>query len=126
MRRMLLRWMLVHGPLAILALPSCWAADLEHRIAAALENKPAAFGTAGIRVADAATGASLYALNEDRLFLPASNLKLFTAALAIERLGPDYRFRTRVLLEPSGDLVLLGSGDPTLSGRLYPYRKDTP
>jgi len=118
--------MLVHGTLTILALTSCLASDLEHRIAAVLENKPAGFGTAGISVADAATGAPLYALNEDRLFLPASNLKLFTAALAIERLGPDYRFRTRVLVEPSGDLVLLGSGDPSLSGRLYPYRKDTP
>lgn len=127
---MLLRWMFVHGPLAILALHfcagSCLAADLERRIAAVLENKPAGIGTAGISVADAATGATLYALNEDRLFLPASNLKLFTAALALDRLGPDYRFRTRVLLEPSGDLVLVGSGDPSLSGRLYPYRKDTP
>lgn len=121
---MVLRWTLVCGPLAIVAVPACFAADLEHRIAAVLENKPAAFGTAGIHVVDAGTGAPLYALNEERLFLPASNLKLFTAALAMDRLGPDYRFRTRVVREPSGDLVLLGSGDPSLSGRLYPYRKD--
>lgn len=79
-----------------------------------------------MHVADAATGAPLYAWNGDRLFLPASNLKLFTFALAMERLGPDYRFSTRVLLEASGDLVLVGSGDPSLSGRVYPYKKDTP
>jgi D-alanyl-D-alanine carboxypeptidase/D-alanyl-D-alanine-endopeptidase (penicillin-binding protein 4) len=116
--------------LAIFALSSyfslCFAGDLEQRIAALLENRSPAFGTVGIHVADAATGAPLYAWNEDRLLLPASNLKLFTFALALERLGPDYRFSTRVLLEPSGDLVLAGSGDPSLSGRVYPYKKDTP
>jgi serine-type D-Ala-D-Ala carboxypeptidase/endopeptidase (penicillin-binding protein 4) len=115
--------------LAILALSSisrCFASDLEQRIAALLENKSPAYGTLGIHVADAATGAPLYAWNEDHLLLPASNLKLFTFALAMERLGPDYRFSTRVLLEPSGDLVLVGSGDPSLSGRVYPYKKDTP
>jgi D-alanyl-D-alanine carboxypeptidase/D-alanyl-D-alanine-endopeptidase (penicillin-binding protein 4) len=105
---------------------SCLAADLDQRLAALLDSKPAAFGTAGIHVADAATGASVYAFNEDRLFLPASNLKLFTSALALERLGAGYRFTTRVLLAPSGDLVLSGSGDPSLSGRVYPYKKDTP
>ena len=118
-----MRWVL-----AIFALHSysCFAADLGQRIAALVENKPAAFGTAGIHVADAATGAPIYASNADRLFLPASNLKLFTSALALERLGADYRFTTRVLIEPSGDLVFVGSGDPSLSGRVYPYKKDTP
>jgi len=100
------------------------AADLNERLTALLESKPAAFGTAGIQVADAATGASLFASNEGRLFLPASNLKLFTSALALEKLGPGYRFTTRVLATNSGDLVLAGSGDPSLSGRIYPYKKD--
>ena len=104
----------------------CFARDLEQQIAALLENKTAAFGTVGIHVADAATGAPLYAWSEDRLLLPASNLKLFTFALAMDRLGADYRFTTRVVIEPSGNLVLIGSGDPSLSGRVYPYKKDTP
>ncbi len=116
--------------LTIIALQSslscCYAEDLAQRVAALVENKSPAFGTIGIHVADAATGAPLYARNEDRLLLPASNLKLFTFALAMERLGPEYRFSTRVLLEPSGDVVLVGSGDPSLSGRVYPYKKDTP
>ena len=105
---------------------SCSAGDLEQRIAALLEKKSPAFGTIGIHGADAATGAPLYAFKEDRPLLPASNLKLFTFALAMDRLGPDYRFSTRVLVEPAGDLVLVGSGDPSLSGRVYPYKKDTP
>ena len=100
------------------------AADLNDRLTALLESKPPAFGTAGIHVVDASTGAPLFASNEDRLFLPASNLKLFTSALALEKLGTNYRFTTRVLSTSSGDLVLVGSGDPSLSGRIYPYKKD--
>jgi D-Ala-D-Ala carboxypeptidase 3 (S13) family len=52
------------------------------------------------------------------------NAKLFTSALALEKLGADYRFTTKVVLAPSGDLVLLGGGDPSLSGRVYPYSKE--
>ncbi|MDQ1277903.1 MAG: hypothetical protein QG555_945 [Thermodesulfobacteriota bacterium] len=43
---------------------------------------------------DIRTGETLYAYNADQLFGPASVIKLFTAAAALDRLGPDYRFRT--------------------------------
>jgi len=101
----------------------CLAADLEQRLDALLAENPAG-GFAGIHVVDAATGQTVYQKNQDRLFLPASNLKILTSAVALERLGPDYRFTTRVVREASGDLVLAGSGDPSLSGRVYPYQKD--
>ena len=115
-----------------LTCPVAHAADLEARIAAFAEHKPSAFGNSGIHVVDASTGESIYALNEHEFFLPASNAKLFTAALALEKLGADYRFTTKVLAAPSGDLVLVGSGDPSMSGRVYPYireprdKKDAP
>jgi D-alanyl-D-alanine carboxypeptidase/D-alanyl-D-alanine-endopeptidase (penicillin-binding protein 4) len=80
----------------------------------------------GIQVVDLKTGNALYSRNAEHLFLPASNMKLFTAALAMERLGPDYKLTTRLLRAPSGDLILVGGGDPSMSGRLYPYQKDTP
>ncbi len=104
----------------LLSLLTCSATDLEHRIDAVVESSRA---LVGIQVVNLATGQIVYQRNEDKLFLPASNMKLFTMALALMRLGPDYRFVTRVMLEPSGDLVLAGSGDPSLSGRVYPYQK---
>jgi D-alanyl-D-alanine carboxypeptidase/D-alanyl-D-alanine-endopeptidase (penicillin-binding protein 4) len=108
-----------------LALVSCSAADLAQRLDALVDDNRA-MGFAGIHVVNLANGKTLYRHNEDRLFLPASNLKLFTTALALDRLGADYRFVTRLVREPSGDLLLVGSGDPSLSGRVFPYQKDAP
>lgn len=102
---------------------SCTATDLEHRIDLAA-GASALRAFAGIHVVELSTGKTLYRLNEDRLFLPASNMKLFTSALALLRLGPDRRFTTQVTLDPSGNLVLSGTGDPSLSGRVFPYQKD--
>jgi len=80
-------------------------------------------GFTGVHVVQVASGTVLYKRNEDRLFLPASNLKLLTSALALERLKPEYRYRTRVVVEDSGDLVLVGAGDPSFSGRMFPFDK---
>jgi D-alanyl-D-alanine carboxypeptidase/D-alanyl-D-alanine-endopeptidase (penicillin-binding protein 4) len=86
-------------------------------------------GDWGLLVADAATGDTLYELNPDKYFVPASNMKLFTTALALAKLGPDYRFHTTLETRGtissegklSGDLVLVGRGDPNLSNRKFPY-----
>jgi D-alanyl-D-alanine carboxypeptidase/D-alanyl-D-alanine-endopeptidase (penicillin-binding protein 4) len=117
----------MRAALVLLTALSCPAADLDHRLDALVESSATgARVSAGIHVLDLTTGKVLYHHNEQRLFLPASNMKLFTTALALLRLGPDYRFVTRLVREPSGDLVLVGSGDPSLSGRVFPYRKDAP
>ena len=71
------------------------------------------------------TGTTLYSQNGDKLFTPASNTKLFTTAAALSLIGPDYKFRTTVETTGTldrygrlnGDLVLVGHGDPNLSGR---------
>ncbi len=111
--------------LATLLATVCAAADLTDKIDALVEKTPAGVrATIGIHVVDLKTGKTLYARNDNRLFLPASNMKLFTAALALERLGPDYRFTTRLVRSTSGDLVLQGGADPSLSARVYPYQKD--
>ncbi|MBZ5623110.1 MAG: D-alanyl-D-alanine carboxypeptidase/D-alanyl-D-alanine-endopeptidase [Acidobacteriia bacterium] len=83
----------------------------------------------GIQVVDLGTGKTLYELNPDHFFVPASNTKLFTTALALTRLGPDFTFQTRVLAgappDPEGrirgPLRLVGGGDPNLSARAIPY-----
>ena len=83
----------------------------------------------GIQVVDLEDGRIVYSKHEHKLFLPASNGKLFSTALALSRLGPDYFHTTAVVskaaLDPDGtlegDLVLLGGGDPNLSSRLIPY-----
>jgi serine-type D-Ala-D-Ala carboxypeptidase/endopeptidase (penicillin-binding protein 4) len=85
----------------------------------------------GIEVVRLSDGRVLYSHNSERLFLPASNMKLFTTALALSKLGPDYRLTTQIGAQVpidatgtlAGDLELIGGGDPSLSGREYPYRK---
>ncbi|MCH8289367.1 MAG: D-alanyl-D-alanine carboxypeptidase/D-alanyl-D-alanine-endopeptidase [Candidatus Marinimicrobia bacterium] len=66
----------------------------------------------------------LYRRNEDKLLIPASNLKLFTTAVALVRFGPNFTYKTRLYYDGKiqngtlkGDLVIRGSGDPTISGR---------
>ncbi len=110
--------------LLLLAVLNLQGTDLEHRIDSVADASPVlGRGFAGIHVVELATGKTMYRRFEDRLLLPASNAKLFTSALALLRLGPNYRFTTQVFREGS-DLVLSGSGDPSLSGRVFPYQKD--
>jgi D-alanyl-D-alanine carboxypeptidase/D-alanyl-D-alanine-endopeptidase (penicillin-binding protein 4) len=84
----------------------------------------------GIQIIDLRSGKTLYERNAGRFFVPASNTKLFTTAMALSRLGPNFQFRTRVMgAAPDdagvvrGDLVLIGGGDPNLSGRAIPYQR---
>jgi D-alanyl-D-alanine carboxypeptidase/D-alanyl-D-alanine-endopeptidase (penicillin-binding protein 4) len=99
------------------------------RADAILAAAPASKGEWGLLIVDAETGETLYELNPDRYFVPASNMKLFTTALALAKLGPDYRFHTtletRGAVSPegvlTGDLFLVGRGDPNLSNRKFPY-----
>ena len=82
----------------------------------------------GVEVASLDTGRVLYRLREDKLFTPASTTKLLTMGTALELLGADYRFQTRVYRVGSlskdgtlkGDLILVASGDPDLSARIQP------
>ncbi len=99
------------------------------RADALLATAPASKGEWGLLIVDAETGETLYEVNADRYFVPASNMKLFTTALALAKLGPDYRFHTTLeshgTISPegmlSGDLLLVGRGDPNLSNRKFPY-----
>jgi len=101
------------------------------RVDAALSAQGPDKGYWGILVTDAASGAVLFARNADGYFAPASNAKLFTTALALATLGPDYRVKTTVVSSGAldangvlnGDLALIGGGDANLSNRRFPFVK---
>ncbi|MET8945317.1 D-alanyl-D-alanine carboxypeptidase/D-alanyl-D-alanine-endopeptidase [Streptomyces sp. NPDC004542] len=67
-------------------------------------------------VVDVATGRRLYDAGADKALTPASTTKIATAVAALSALGADHRLTTRAALEPdTGELVLVGGGDPTLT-----------
>jgi D-alanyl-D-alanine carboxypeptidase/D-alanyl-D-alanine-endopeptidase (penicillin-binding protein 4) len=99
------------------------------RVDTLLGAEPASKGEWGLLIADAETGETLYEHNAAKYFVPASNMKLFTTALALDKLGPEFRFHTTLestgVITPEGelsaDLVLVGRGDPNLSNRKFPF-----
>jgi D-alanyl-D-alanine carboxypeptidase/D-alanyl-D-alanine-endopeptidase (penicillin-binding protein 4) len=99
------------------------------RVRATLGSAHADEGYWGVLVTDRNTGETLYDLNSGRFFAPASNAKLFTTAFALAALGPNYKYRTTLESKGalgadgrlSGDLILVGRGDPDLSNRKFPY-----
>src|SRR6202045_3388193 len=102
---------------------------LQDRIAGVLSAPDLARGFWGIEVVSLSTGKTLYSQNADKLLMPASNIKLFTIAATLALIGADYKFHTAVETTGTlvrsgrlnGDLVLVGRGDPNLSGRELPY-----
>ena len=80
----------------------------------------------GVLAIDTRTGRTLFSRNAHRKFIPASNQKILVTATALSLLGPDYRYRTEVWATGStlgslldGDLVVIASGDPSLSDRYW-------
>jgi len=82
----------------------------------------------GIEFYSLDSGKVIYALNADKLFVPASTTKTLTEGTLLAKLGADYRFHTRVYRTGpidkhgtlKGDLILVASGDPNLSNRIQP------
>jgi len=80
----------------------------------------------GVKIVSLETGKTIFEHNPEKYFNPASNAKLYTAALALERLGVDHRIKTSLYStsrpDASGtlkaDLIVYGRGDPTMAARL--------
>jgi serine-type D-Ala-D-Ala carboxypeptidase/endopeptidase (penicillin-binding protein 4) len=80
----------------------------------------------GILIVDPLARDTLYAHNATKLFIPASNQKLVTTSVMLEQLGPDFRYRTIIGKRGSvsadgvlsGDLTVIGRGDPTTSNHM--------
>lgn len=97
---------------------------LRAELAAKFEDPNFFNATWGVVIQSLQTGEMIYQRNEQKSFMPASNMKLFTTSAALTSLTPDFRYTTTLIANGSikgdvleGDLILKGSGDPTISGR---------
>ncbi|RPI21823.1 MAG: D-alanyl-D-alanine carboxypeptidase/D-alanyl-D-alanine-endopeptidase, partial [Acidobacteria bacterium] len=98
--------------------------DLSGRLDTLLGDPALGASVWAVKVVSVNNGEVLYERNSRVLLVPASNLKLVTAIAAIQKLGLDYRFRTRIETDGEirngvleGSLIIRGSGDPTLGAR---------
>jgi D-alanyl-D-alanine carboxypeptidase/D-alanyl-D-alanine-endopeptidase (penicillin-binding protein 4) len=96
------------------------AADLDRVFGASVMSQ----GLWGVEVKSLDTGRVLYERNARKLMMPASNMKIVTLATAAATLGWNYRFTTTLETAGTiengtltGDLIVRGSGDPTINTR---------
>jgi D-alanyl-D-alanine carboxypeptidase/D-alanyl-D-alanine-endopeptidase (penicillin-binding protein 4) len=100
--------------------------ELRQRLADHIGQPKFAAAMWGAKIVSLDTGVTVFEHNPQKLFSPASNSKLYTVALALDRLGADYRIKTSLYAKakPSrsgtlkGDLIVYGRGDPTINARL--------
>lgn len=98
------------------------AADLNDMISRRVRS-----GKFGAMVVSLTRGDTLFAQNGGEMMQPASTMKLFSTAVALDRFGPEYSFSTEVLRDGpigadgavQGNLYLRGEGDPSMSARFY-------
>jgi D-alanyl-D-alanine carboxypeptidase/D-alanyl-D-alanine-endopeptidase (penicillin-binding protein 4) len=97
--------------------------ELRARIQEVLRNPDLVPSQMAVKVASLDTGRTLYEENAEKLLHPASNMKIYTVAAALDRLTPDYRFKTSayapVMPDAAGtirgDLIIYGRGDPSFA-----------
>jgi serine-type D-Ala-D-Ala carboxypeptidase/endopeptidase (penicillin-binding protein 4) len=99
---------------------------LSQALTAEVARTAAASGALGVSIVELDTGETVFSYNPDEPRVIASNSKLFTTAATLDALGPAYLFETRLMMRGAvdggilhGDLGVVGSGDPQISGREY-------
>jgi D-alanyl-D-alanine carboxypeptidase/D-alanyl-D-alanine-endopeptidase (penicillin-binding protein 4) len=106
--------------------PAATVEELQQRLAAHVHQPKFAAGMWGVKIVSLDSGKVLFEENAGKLFSPASNCKLYTMALALDRLGGDYCLKTSLYARTwpnrfgtlKGDLLVYGRGDPTFNARL--------
>lgn len=99
--------------------------ELQTRIKEVLAKPELSSAMVGIKVVSLDNGRVLFEENSTKLLRPASNMKLYTVAAALDRLSPDYRFSTSVYANTRpdaagvvhGELTIYGRGDPSIAAR---------
>ena len=105
--------------------PATTLSELQSKISEILAKPELASSIVGVKAVSLDTGRVLFEENAGKLLRPASNMKLYTVAAALDRLSPDYRFVTSVYTYTPpdaagvirGNLTILGRGDPSISAR---------
>jgi serine-type D-Ala-D-Ala carboxypeptidase/endopeptidase (penicillin-binding protein 4) len=121
-----LKWSRLAGAaILVLLFQTGVRAQLSSQIQYAIDRSQASHAFWVVQVRDS-SGGLLEDLNGDKLIRPASNLKLVTSGAFLENLGPEYRFTTtlhgrgeQVGDRWRGDLIIKGSGDPSINGDFY-------
>lgn len=119
--------LLAFGTLAQEPKPPATLAELRQRLADHIGQAKYASAMWGVKIVSLDTGVTVFEHDAHKLFSPASNSKLYTVALALDRLGPDYRIQTSLYARAKpnrrgtlkGDLIVYGRGDPTINARLH-------
>ncbi|MBA2621338.1 MAG: D-alanyl-D-alanine carboxypeptidase/D-alanyl-D-alanine-endopeptidase [Acidobacteria bacterium] len=108
---------------AAIPVPMQTISDLQARIRAALARPEIRRGQIGVKIQSLDTNKTIFEENGEKYFMPASNMKSFTVAAALEKLSPDFRFVTSVYAPAMpdasgvlrGDLTVFGRGDVSLA-----------
>src|SRR6266404_1930251 len=111
-------------PIAPAANPPRTLAELQSRIAEIAHQPALEPGFFAVKIVSLDTGLVIYAQSANKFTRPASNMKLYTVAAALDRLTPDYHFITSVYAKEKpedgkvkGDLIVYGRGDPSFAAR---------
>jgi len=107
--------------------PSSVLPVLRSKISIVLANPSIQRGSVGVKIMSLDTGDVVYERDAEKYFMPASNMKSFTIAAFLDKLGPDHRIVTSVYgtSKPdsdgvlAGDLIIFGRGDPSFSWRFF-------
>ena len=102
-------------------------ADLQSMIRGRISTPEVRRGRIGIKIVSLNSGKVIFENDADKYFMPASNMKNFTVATAMERLTPDFRFVTSVFAHAmpdssgtvKGDLRIFGRGDVSISTAFF-------
>ena len=123
------------GPLSINPLPQVTPTplvppstvdELRDRIQEILRRPEFAPIQIGLKIKSLDSGRDIFESNGRKLFMPASNMKGYTFATALARMGPEFRFRTSLYANAKpdaagllyGDVILYGRGDPSFAASL--------
>src|SRR6266849_3686653 len=112
-------------PIAPVANPLRTLAELQSRIAEIVRQPALEPGIFAVKIVSRDTGNVIFEQYANKFVRPASNMKLYTVAAALDRLTPDYHFITSVYAQEKtdksgtvkGDLIVYGRGDPSIAAR---------